>query len=348
MADQEEKDYVVIVGLNRPRLSKIMNLVNDQREEFPSIEFVFCLAAMQSYKDAGGNSIRYMANFIHIDGSPITKYLDDEGFQASLKFVLMVGYEWTPTDGEHLEKFFSTGSISVPVKCVEPRPEFNNLHEEMEFFKHLDSEAKAKHLDAETMGPTKMAKFIIDVAKTIRIPKQKTEASIPAPTESQPKVIRINPDLSRYACRRCRTVLFGEEHLEKQHVQNLHSFKRANFDAKRPTVKCESVFCSEEVLEWLSVNGQEIEGKLACHKCKSKIGHWRWAGAQVGSVSMQRMTTTHIAISHFPFYLQCSCGTWVTPAIQIPNSKVDRILPVSERTALQGVIQHMGVIQPQL
>jgi dual specificity phosphatase 12 len=115
----------------------------------------------------------------------------------------------------------------------------------------------------------------------------------------------IDPNLPRYACRMCRTVLFGQDHLAADHVQNLHSFKRANFNANRPTVNCQSIFCSEAVLAWLSPNGQDIEGKLACPKCSFKVGHWRWSGAQ------------------------CSCGTWLTPAIQIPASKVDTMRPVS-------------------
>jgi dual specificity phosphatase 12 len=47
----------------------------------------------------------------------------------------------------------------------------------------------------------------------------------------------------------------------------------------------------------------DTEGKLACPKCSCKVGQWNWSGAQ------------------------CSCGSWVTPAIQVPLSRVDKIFP---------------------
>ena len=45
-----------------------------------------------------------------------------------------------------------------------------------------------------------------------------------------------------------------------------------------------------------------IEGKLICPnpKCKSRLGSFNWSGSQ------------------------CSCGSWVVPAVQIVASKVDR------------------------
>ena len=231
----------------------------------------------------------------------MTKFLDDENFQLSLKLVLMVGYEWVPNDDDKIAKYFESFSLIVPVNCVKPHSEFDNLLQEMDFFKSLNEEEKAKHLAAESMGPTKMAKFIIDMAKSLRISKENNKVTIledanasgqveekeeveETPEDKQKKMQTINPNLPRFACRMCRTVLFGQDHLEKQHVQNLHSFKRANFDANRPTVACQSIFLNEEPLEWLSVNGQEIEGKLACPKCQYKLGHWRWAGAQVSVV----------------------------------------------------------------
>jgi len=43
----------------------------------------------------------------------------------------------------------------------------------------------------------------------------------------------------------------------------------------------------------------EADGKIICPKCKCRLGTYNWAGAQ------------------------CSCGQWITPAIQLTKSKVD-------------------------
>ena len=41
------------------------------------------------------------------------------------------------------------------------------------------------------------------------------------------------------------------------------------------------------------------QGDLCCPKCKARVGYFSWYG------------------------LQCACGAWVTPAIQVIKSKVD-------------------------
>jgi hypothetical protein len=300
MPDAEDIQHVVIVGQNRPRLSKIMGMVREKQaqsngSEFDArTEFVPCLAVMQAYEDGQGNKIRYMANIVYHDGCPMTKFLDDDEFRLSLKLVLMVGYEWNQGDDEHISKYFETSNLPVPVECVQPNSGFDNLQQEMDGFKNLNEEDKQKHLEAQTMGPGKMAMFIINATEALKntnsgeekledvSDEEKEENKTDAIQEKQEKKqLIINPGLPRFACRMCRTILFGEDHLAKDHVQNLHSFKRANFDARRQTVACQSIFCNEAVLERLSEHGQDIEGKLACPKCEFKIGHWRWSGAQV-------------------------------------------------------------------
>ncbi|KAK6512256.1 tyrosine protein phosphatase yvh1 [Arthrobotrys musiformis] len=49
----------------------------------------------------------------------------------------------------------------------------------------------------------------------------------------------------------------------------------------------------------------EMEGKLECPKCKSKVGSYAWQG------------------------MKCSCGVWVTPAISLAKSRVDESRPRS-------------------
>ena len=45
----------------------------------------------------------------------------------------------------------------------------------------------------------------------------------------------------------------------------------------------------------------QVDGKLGCPKCSARIGSYNWSG------------------------MQCSCGAWVAPAIQVVKSKVDEV-----------------------
>jgi dual specificity phosphatase 12 len=60
-------------------------------------------------------------------------------------------------------------------------------------------------------------------------------------------------------------------------------------------------------LEWMGddIKNGYPEGKFHCPTCNAKVGNWIWSGTQ------------------------CSCGTWVVPAIQIPKGKVDVLTPTS-------------------
>jgi dual specificity phosphatase 12 len=347
MTDVEmETKYLVVIGMNRPRLNKIMALVDEgQSAEIEArdsvatlcVKLVPCLAAMGSYADENGNSVRYLSNVVYHDGSPMTTYFDDPSFRETLDSVLMVGYEWqTNGDKDKIEAYFKANQLEISVQCVNPNKEFDNLQDEMEAFKALDDDAKQQCLVDGSMGPAKMAKAVVDSIYQIKkvkadaIRRDKEEADIQRAVEStpatndeaeeskqehKPQHDPADPTRPRYACRMCRTILFGENHLAQDHIQNRHTFKKMN-QYSTPANNCQSLFCSDDVLQWLSPSGEDIEGKLTCPRCSHKIGHWKWAGAQ------------------------CSCGTWVTPAIQIPASKVDVVAPVPTNagTGLVGVI----------
>lgn len=362
-AATEENEYLVVVGMNRPRLNKIISLVDEKRsthnesisdtssgendalsslggaKKVPA-KLVQCLAAMDSYEDENGNSVRYLSSVVYHDGSPMTEFFDDVSFRESLRSVMLVGYEWQDGDTSKIESYFKANQLEVEVKCVTPNPEFDNLQQEMEAFKNLDNERKEQCLADGSMGPSKMAKLIVEAMNTIENEKiqearlaaakadeerlamamQEASDSAVEVTAEPPKPQHepADPKLPRYACRMCRTVLFGENHMAQDHVQNLHSFKYNSRSSGK--AMCQSVFCSDDVLEWLSPSGADAEGKLACPKCSNKIGHWNWAGAQ------------------------CSCGTWVTPAIQVPLSKVDILKP--EMDIRQGSVALAGIINP--
>eukprot|EP00474_Spongospora_subterranea_P009902 CRZ10360.1 hypothetical protein [Spongospora subterranea] len=61
---------------------------------------------------------------------------------------------------------------------------------------------------------------------------------------------------------------------------------------------CGSIFLSEAVDAWNDALC-EAAGKLWCPYCRSRIGSYNWSGSP------------------------CSCGEWISPAIQIPKSRVD-------------------------
>jgi len=348
--EDNETKFLVVIGMNRPRLHKITALVEERQSAAVAVEaplrvsVVPCLAAMGSYEDENGNSVRYLSNVVYHDGSPMTIYFDDETFRENLHSALLVGYEWHDGDDDKIRGYFQANQLEISsVECVKPNAAFENLQDEMEAFKNLDEEAKQRGLLDGTMGPGKMAKAIVDVihhiqnSKAEEVQRQNEEAERAAhllaeaeatssaadesPVPTQPQHEPADQDRPRYACRMCRTILFGENHLAQDHVQNRHSFKKAMNGGKRattPAAACQSIFCSDDVLQWLSPSGQDIEGKLTCPRCSHKIGHWKWAGAQ------------------------CSCGTWVTPAIQIPVSKVDIIAPAS--TENDGPL--VGIVKP--
>ncbi|KAK9462349.1 protein-tyrosine phosphatase-like protein [Lipomyces oligophaga] len=51
----------------------------------------------------------------------------------------------------------------------------------------------------------------------------------------------------------------------------------------------------------------ELEGKLECPKCKTKVGSYRWQG------------------------MKCSCGQWVTPGISLQRGRVDEIRRIAAK-----------------
>ena len=61
-----------------------------------------------------------------------------------------------------------------------------------------------------------------------------------------------------------------------------------------------------------TIDDGELEGKLECPKCFSKVGGYAWQG------------------------MRCSCGIWVTPCFSLGKSKVDEVRRLS------------GVMKPRL
>ncbi len=130
-----------------------------------------------------------------------------------------------------------------------------------------------------------------------------------------------------FACRRCRAPLFRPS-LLAQHAAGAQSFayRRVQKDRReaagggggagaareeegeeggsggggggRAGARCTSHFLSEAV-QWMEAASKDVEGKLNCPGCGARLGTLAWAGSQ------------------------CSCGSWVNPAIQIQKKAVE-------------------------
>lgn len=337
MTDAEaDTETVIVVGMNRPRLLKIMAMVNEEGpdEGDQAIEYVPCVAVMSSYEGQDGEDVRYLSNFVYHDGSPMNKFFDDEGFRESLKKIVMVGYEWRDSDQELIQKYFAAFLLTVEIQCVEPNTEFSSLDEEMHHYKKLTPEEKDEHSNNHTMGPRKMKRFILDSVKALQrievndntLADNDDVQNNGGQTEAQHEQLEekeepqripksIDDTVTSFACRMCRTVLLSENHLSEEIIENQHSFKRGHRgNSKNGGSQSQSLFCAEAVLEWLAPEGTQydVEGKLTCPNCDFKVGHWNWSGA-------------------------CFYGTWVVPAIQIPLGKIDVVLPLSERNKASSI-----------
>lgn len=234
---------------------------------------------------------------------------------------------------------------AVIVECIKPNPEYSSMKDENEAYRDLDEDAKKEAAAKGTIGPGKMAKFAHGVGGLAihqRWKKELTDAPQQTPTvetqhlqtepeEEQNKsaeIAEVSPpsdplsllnqhspstEQTRYACKRCRSILFGEADLEDPpHAQSLHNFRKkgpkAGYGNNGIAKKCANIFLAQS-LPWMN-ELNDLEGKLHCPKCQTKVGHYSWTGAQ------------------------CSCGTWVTPAIMVPVSKVDEMRPISENVLI--------------
>ena len=249
--------------------------------------------------------------------------------------------------GVQLTDFFVTDNALDDINSYDA-----SLMEKLKQIEQLNEDEKKEAVEKGTIGPGKMANFAYSVAKDsirrrwdkeltkyehslqlaeAKESNAKTEEAEPeqqiSALESDPtaqveiqstheSVSHIpNPEKTRYACKRCRSILFGVEDLENPpHVQSQHNFrKKTHKTVYGNTGTCQNHFIAQP-LSWMNgCNG--MEGKLHCYKCNTKVGHYSWTGAQ------------------------CSCGTWVTPAIMVPMSKVDEMKPMS-----QNVIESTGAL----
>jgi len=354
-----ERCRVIVLGSNRARSAKVVGILKEKQADDAhngvQIEYLPCVANFGSYQDEQGNDVRYLisVDYYGTDGmskmpQSLLPFFDegaqvvkDEAFYGISGAAVGSGIE-DPEDLGRIETFFRTiSNQSVVLECIQPNPEFDSMHDELAAFKALSPEQKAEATRLQTIGPGKMAKFASSFARRLidevveerrkrqgeldqaigvsTVEEHKEPIKTPIPRE-------VDPEKNRYSCRKCRTILFGEDDLQDPpHAPSRHQFsaRKIHHGGSAAGSACQSLFL-QNGLDWMGdMNG--FEGKFSCPKCDAKLGAWNWSGAQ------------------------CSCGTWVTPAIQIPNSKVDWIpphqpeLPVG--TVVSSVVQQYQQIE---
>mmetsp|Transcript_30724 Transcript_30724/g.70808 ORF Transcript_30724/g.70808 Transcript_30724/m.70808 type:complete len:392 (-) Transcript_30724:60-1235(-) len=372
MERNKAKCRVAIVGAQRQRVARVLSLVhtiNETTDEeiLATIEYLPCVAAFDSWKNDKGEMVRYLASVEYLGqdgkqkGSSLARFFDEipsddeqqdktPQFPGISAFVLGCGIE-EEEDVKQVETFVNALGAAeadkrprVVVECISPNPQYQTMHEETQAYRAFSADDKAEAVRLGTIGPGKMARFAWEVAdRVIRSAHasvngtERTEiVAEPTPAdqdetqddtsetngelvsaepegESDTPIREIDPNETRYACRMCRQILFREDDLEDPpHVPAKHTFRQRKAGGARGQILCESLFLAR-ALDWMG-DMSAVEGKFGCPHCGSKLGNWKWAGTQ------------------------CSCGTWVTPALQVPSSKVDVLAPFQGQNPPPGVV----------
>lgn len=347
---------VGIVGISRARVSKVISIISslphllDSPEEpVPRnihVDYVPCVATFDSYKDEHGSQVRYLVKLEHFgsnmeskNGESLATFFDEQSsgigkigntirLPGIAAFAIGCGIE-LEQDIEAVSNLIRMLSghnghdekkeeERILIECIQANPDYASMTEENSAYKALSTEEKEEATTLQTIGPGKMANFVRDLVLR-RIPKTKKVATEPntdekmkevlEPFDPMSKLIDYDQNITRYACKICRTILFAETDLQNpSHSKSQHKFssRKTKSGANVSNSRCESLFLADGV-GWMGDIASFSEGKFTCPKCNSKLGLFRWHGNQ------------------------CSCGTWVAPAIQIHSSKVDVLQPNGEQ-----------------
>ncbi|CAK8543071.1 unnamed protein product [Lathyrus sativus] len=177
------------------------------------------------------------------------------------------------------------------------------MFEEMGF-KVDQSSPIYKRFRLKVLGENHFAGSRIDSSKLGADPGMLVE------TSSEPKeATKVDNNRSpTYRCKKCRRIVALQEHVvdhtpgEGEASFGWHKRRGGNPFNKSNESECSSIFI--EPLRWMKdVEEGAMEGKLCCAHCDARLGYFNWSG------------------------IQCSCGSWITPAFQLHQSRVD-ISPV--------------------
>lgn len=337
---------VAIIGAQRPRVVKVISLLEQFSSVHPNelvtitIQYLPCIALFGAFKNETGETVKYLSNLSYhgVDGkekaSSLAPFFDEERDEQDPFLGISVaaigcGIE-DETDIQQIRTFLQmlTGECnkSILVECITPNQGYATMKDETIAYQALDATQKEEATHLQTIGPGKLAKFArflviraIDAAFPKKLEpiqfdghERSDETSI---SNEEPLQFReIDESKTRYACRMCRRILFDEVDLEDPpHQLSKHNFGYRKFGS----AKCESLFLTSG-LDWMG-DISAVEGRFGCPSCLTKLGVWKWAGTQ------------------------CSCGTWVVPAIQVPCSKVDIVRPIHEQSLN---LNHLAIVNP--
>ena len=180
------------------------------------------------------------------------------------------------------------------------------------------AEAAAAMAEAEALAEAEEEEAAdVSDAPTIALPPQPPPP--PPPGLASPSTPAA-PALSWYRCRKCRTQLFTADMLgthEPGNGQMAFKARKRGSCSSSGTEMCTSHFLLQDAQSALhaalNAEGAGDEGDLGCPKCKVRLGGYSWYG------------------------MQCACGAWVCPAIQVVKSKVDEAAPSALRAACKAL-----------
>jgi dual specificity phosphatase 12 len=351
VSPDKKKCRIIVLGTMRQRLMKVMSLIGGEEDTIEagiSLEYLPCVPVFDSYQNEEGETIRYLVQVDYFGQNATLKkpesllpfFDDDEGgeFAAISGVAIGGGVDEHPDDIARLSKFLDTMSNvrSIPVKVIKPNPEYTTMKEELAAYRQLSPDEKEKATRLRSLGPGKMADFAVQFARqivreTLEGPAVEQQPAVQQeqPVEQEPFVQVVaprpllDPDKRRYSCRKCRTILFGEDDLQDPpHVPSKHQF---SYQRRRDgtTAECQSIFL-QGGLDWMGDDLSSVEeGKFNCHRCNAKLGVWHWSGAQ------------------------CSCGTWVVPAVQIPRTRVDVVEPFQPELPVGTIVSPFAQLSLQ-
>ncbi|XP_051143162.1 uncharacterized protein LOC127259683 [Andrographis paniculata] len=111
-------------------------------------------------------------------------------------------------------------------------------------------------------------------------------------------VERDGPHYPAYSCKKCHRIVASLENVVDHVPGEGDTWPKRNRYNQSNDNECSSVFV--EPIQWMTtVEEGGVEGKLVCPKCAGRVGYFNWSG------------------------IQCSCGSWITPAFQLHKGCVD-------------------------
>ncbi|KAF6164109.1 hypothetical protein GIB67_017693, partial [Kingdonia uniflora] len=108
-----------------------------------------------------------------------------------------------------------------------------------------------------------------------------------------------------YCCKKHIRVVAAHDNVvehtpgEKERVFKWQKRKTRNSSIKTGNNECSLIFV--EPLQWMTTVEEGVgvlEGKLYCVGCNARLGYFNWSG------------------------IQCSCGSWITPAFQLQQGRL--------------------------